>query len=331
MLVNTLKSNQPFVIIIISLAGLALWLFSFIDPVLIEIPSDQIYYPFYNTISELFSYNSFYSILISFLLVLLQAFLLIQFNKKYILIPHRTYLPAFFYLILSSSILQLHRLNPVIIGTIFIFISLSYLFSTYRADYALNKVYLAGFFVSIASLFWAPFAVFFILIWISLLILRPFIGREWTVGLLGFLTPYLFVFVYYYVFASQQQLEMVVNEFVKSFYILTGAAALHFSYYIFYGLLLLVILSASYVILFNYQKKKIKNRKYFEINWWFFVISLMLFFLFEHVSYEIIYLISIPISFLLTDYYYSTRKSWYLNSILLLFYASLVYIQITAH
>ena len=328
---NVLKSNHPFVIILIISLGVLLWFFSFINPVGIAIPSDGINMPFYSFISNHIHYNSFTSVFITFLLVLLQAFLLVQFNKRYILINHRTYLPAFFYVIIASSFIQVQRLNPVIIGTVFIFIAINFIFSTYRSEYALNKLYLAGFFISIASLFWGPLAIIFLIIWISLSILRPFIGREWLVGILGFLTPYLFVFVYYFVFKEEVELLSLIDHFMANFSLIKTFYSLHFSYYIFYGFLLFIIIIASYVIVINYQKKKIKTRKYFEINWWLFIICLGLFLLFKNVTYEIIYLISIPISFLLTNYFYTTKKGVYLNGILLILIGSLVYIQIVAH
>jgi len=331
MFIRTLKSNQPFVIIIILLIGTSLWFFSFLEPIAIGIPSDDLYTPFYGIINEWIDYNSFLSALVSYLLVLLQGFLLVQFNRKFILINYRTYLPAFFYILIASSFVYLQRLNPAIIGTIFMFFSIHFLFNIYRQDYALNKIYLAGFFIALASLFWTPLSIFILLIWISLLILRPFVGREWIVSLLGFLTPYLFVFVYYFVFTDQTQLDLVINSFIESFKIHLNLESLHYSFYIFYGFLLLIILLASYTVVKNYQKKKIRNRKYFEINWWIFLISTGLFFFFSKVSYEIIYILSIPVSFLLTDYFYTVRKNWYMNLVLVIFYTSLVYIQITAH
>ena len=331
MLSNILKSNQPFVIILIILSGISLWFYSFIDPIGIAIPSDNMNMPFYDFITGYIAFNSIFSLVITYILVLIQAFLLVQFNKKYILINYRTYLPAFFYVVISSSFVQLHRLNPVIIGTIFIFVAINFIFSTYRTEYALNKLYLAGFFISIASLIWGPLAIFILIILISLSILRPFIGREWIVGILGFLTPFLFVFVYYFVFLEENELVRLIDHFISNFSLIKIFYSLHFSYYIFYGFVVFIITIASYNIVINYQKKKIKTRKYFEINWWLFFISLGLFLIFKNVTYEIIYLMSIPISFLLTDYFYATKKSWYLNGILLILIGSLVYIQIIAH
>ena len=331
MLVNTLKSNQPLVIILIIFTSIALWMFSFINPIGINISADTFYTPFYSLIVKVTDYKTSFSVFLTLIVVLLQAFLLVQFNRTYILINYRTYLPAFFYIIIVSSFVHLQSINPVILGTVFIFISINNLFNTYRSDYALNKLYLAGFFIAIASLFWIPFALFVILIWISLLNLRPFIGREWLVGLLGFLTPYLFVFVYYFVFTSGDQIEMLVGSLQQSLKISITFKPLHFSYYILFGFLFLLLILASYTLIANFQKKKIRNRKYYEINWWIFLISFGLLILFESVGYEIIYVLSIPLSFLLTDYFYAIRKSWFLNSVLIVFYLSIIYIQIIAH
>ncbi|MBU8892230.1 MAG: hypothetical protein KOO66_05590 [Bacteroidales bacterium] len=326
-----LKSNRPGVIVLIVFTGILTWGYSFLNPVVIALPLDNFNMPLYSFLAVISPGDSLISVFIGFVLVLLQAFMLIQFNKKYILINYRTYLPAFFYILISGSFIPLQRLNPVLIGTIFIFISLDYIFSTYRIEYALNKLFLAGFFVSIASLFWAPFAIFISIIWISLSFLRPFIGRDWIVSILGFFTPYLFVFVLYFVFFDRIELVGLAESINAGFGLIKEFSTLHLSYYLFYGFLLFIIINASYTIVVNYQKKKIKTRKYFGINWWIFVISLLLFLFFKNVSYEIIYLFGIPVSFLLTDYFYTIKKDWYLNSIIVILIGLIVFIQITAH
>lgn len=331
MISRFLKSNQPSVIILVILTGVLLWFYSFVDPIGISIPADGINMPFFNFLSSYIQYNSVLALAFTFILILLQGFLLVQFNRKYILINNRTYLPAFIYILISGSFVQEQRLNPALIGSVFLFIAIDFIYSTYRTDYALNKIYLAGFFISIASLFWAPLAVFVLIIWISLSILRAFVGREWIVGILGFLTPYLFVYVYYFVFMGNSSLNVLINHFIENFKLIKAFYSLQLAYYIFYGFLSLLIIAASYTMITNFQKKKIRTRKYFEINWWFFFISLSLFLFFKNVKYEIIYLISIPLSFLITDYFYSVKRSWYLNAIVLILIGSLVYLQIMAH
>lgn len=330
MFARVLKSNQPIVFVITLLMGIGLWVFTFIKPIPMSIPSDNMQMPFYRILEGLFNKNSSYLNVFTFIIILIQSILLVQFNKKYILINYRTYLPAFFYILIASSFIQLQRLNPVIIGALFVYFAIDYLFGTYRSEYALNKLYLAGFFISIASLFWAPFATLFILIWISLTVLRPFIGREWLVSLLGFITPYFFIIVYYFVF-SENYLHTFFDIFLSNFVLIKHFYHLHFSYYIFYSLLSILIIIASFNIVRNLQKKKIKTRKFYLINWWLFMMGLLLFVLFKNIKYEIVYLLAIPVSYLLTDYFYSIKRNWTINVITILLIGSIVYIQIIAH
>jgi len=308
-----------------------MWGLSFMNTNAVGICGEILSMPLFNLFENFIPVNSLASKLVGFAFVLFQAFLLIQFNKKYILINSRTYLPAFFYILIAGSFIPLQSFNPVIIGTVFIFLALNYIFSIYRVEYALNKLYVAGFFISIASLFWIPFAVFFLVIWISLAVLRPFIGREWIVSILGFLTPYLFVFVFYFVVYDLAEITLLLENIIEGFLFVKEFHTINLAYYLFYGFLSFIIINASYVLIINFQKKKIRTRKYFVINWWVFLFCLLLFFFFKNVSFEISYLISIPVSFLLTNYFYTVKRSWYLNSVIIILIGLLVYIQITAH
>ncbi|MEE4196492.1 MAG: DUF6427 family protein [Bacteroidales bacterium] len=330
-MISILKSNKPVVIFFIVLGSIALWIGNFIQPVVGSFTFDKQPVLFYRYIDQYLQYQSFGSLIVTLLLLITQAFLLVQFNRKYILINYRTYLPAFFYVLIAGSFVPLQRINPVLPGTLFMFIALNFIYDIYRRDYALNRLYMAGLFVSFASMFWPPFAVFFLVIWIALTILRPFVGREWIVSLLGFLTPFLFVFTYYYVFLDLDKLLVLKETILNHFTILRNIAPVYYSYYIFYGLLFLIIVLASFKVIADFHKKKIKNRKYFEINWWIFLIGVMVFIFFENAGYEMIYFLALPISFLYTEYFYSIRSRWYLNIMLLLMAGSLVFIQIIAH
>jgi hypothetical protein len=330
-MIKILKSNRPFVIFFIVISAIGIWIGNFLNPAVDLFSFDQYPVLFYKWITQFITYNSFASLFITLLLLLIQAFLLVQFNRKYILINYRTFLPAFFYILIAGSFVPLQRINPVLPGTLFMFIATHFIYDIYRRDYALNRLYMAGFFISVASMFWPPFAVFFIGIWIALTILRPFVGREWVVSLLGFLTPYFFVFTYYYVFLDVVKLEALAESFFNHLNILRTFESMHYAYYIFYALLFVCMVFASIMVIANFHKKKIRDRKYFEINWWLFLIGVLLFIFFENISYEIIYFIGIPVSFLLTEYFYSVRKNWVLNLLLLFMVSSIVYIQIIAH
>jgi len=326
-----LKSNQPLVLVLVIFTGFGLWFASFLHPIGMQIPSDFGNMPLYGFIDHRIPTTSHISVIISFILVFVQALLLIQFNKKFIVINHRTYLPAFFYVLITSSFVPLQRVNPVIFGLFFIYFAINYIFSVYRNDFALNKLYVAGFSIAIASLFWAPYAIFFMIFIISLIILRPFVGREWLVSILGFISPFFFVFMYYFIFGVNGELNHIYLNFLQSFKGFKEFGQIHHSYYIFYGLLALIVVVASISAVSNFQNKKIRIRKFFTLNWWIFFVYLTSFVFFRNIGYEVIFILAMPISFLLADYFYLVRNQRVLNIFVFLLFASSIYIQIIAH
>lgn len=330
MLANTLKSNQSIVIVIILFFGTALWGFTLWDPLPISLRPEQ-EMPFYTFLLQLLSKNRYLLSIFSFTIVIVQGFLLVGFNKKFILISNRTFLPAFFYIIISSSVIFAQNLSPELIGGFFLFFALDFIFRTYRVEYALNEIYLSGFFIALAGFFCVPFLYFIVLLFISIIILRTFSLREWIVALLGFLTPLFFLFVVYFVFIPEENGILLFNFVLKELTHVERFIKLDISYIIFFSLLMLLTIIFSTKIIANYQSKKIKTRKYFEINWWYFLIGVLIFSIFKRTSFEIIYIISIPISFLFTEYFYSVRNRTFLNIILIGIYCCSIYIQIKAH
>lgn len=330
MISKFLKGNQPLVLVFILVIGFGFWFHSFKDPIGMAFPDDNFPMPLAKLLYSMLGKHTFGANVIAFILVMVQGLLLILFNKRYIIINQRTFLPAFFYVLIVSAFAPIQRISSVIIGLFFIYLAVFYIFSIYRKDFALNKLYFASLFISFGTLFWAPYALFFIVLLVSLILLRPFVGREWIVSLIGFLTPFFFVFVYYFVFK-----EIELNSFVETvnynFVLVKEFKFLHFAYYIFYGIIVCLIVIASFTILNNYQKKKIMVRKFFTLNWWFFIIYLIAFVMLRNMSYEIVYVISMPISFLLADYFYMNKNERFLNISVVLLLLSAAYIQIIAH
>lgn len=330
MLATILKSNHSFVIIIILIIGTALWGFTLLEPPMpLSVSITEM--PLYTSIFQLLSKNRVLFAIISFAIVLTQGFLLIGFNKKHILISNRTFLPAFFYIFITGSIVLCQAFSPVLLGGFFIFYAIDFLFRTYRIDYALNEIYMSGFLIAIASFFWAPFIYFIILLFISLIIMRTFNLREWIIALLGFVTPLFFMFVIYYVFVPEQDSLNLLYFVISELTISENLIHIDMPYYVFFSFLILLILVTSIKIIGNYQSKKIKTRKYFEINWWYFFVAILLFAVLKRSSLDIIYLVALPVSFLLTEFFYSVRSKTVLNIILLLLFCCSLFIQIKAH
>ena len=52
--------------------------------------------------------------------------------------------------------------------------------------------------VAVGTLIYLPFIYMFLVIWIALIIFRPFNWREWVACIIGFITIFFFLAVYYY-------------------------------------------------------------------------------------------------------------------------------------
>jgi hypothetical protein len=185
---------------------------------------------------------------------------------------------------------------------------------------------LAGFFVAVASLFYFPYIFLLLFIWISLMIFKSFSEREWLVPIFGLITPYLFLFVYLFL---TDDVDFLFIPLKNNFSLEFSFNSLSLEYIIFYNFLALLIFISSVSVIRKITSKKIKIRKYLYANLWLFIIGIAMMMFLLNVSYEILYLIAIPSSFLITEYLYEIRKNIYGNILLLLMLGSIIFIQLS--
>ena len=158
--------------------------------------------PFYKSAVQLFGYFPIVLQIMGVILLVLQALL---FNKMIIehhLLASKTYVPALIYILLMSCTPTLLFAHPALFSNFFLIIALNRLFATYRAESVFTKVYDAGLYTGLASLFYLPALFMLPFLWVALAILRPFVWREWVISFMGLVTPYFFVFTYYYWFSE---------------------------------------------------------------------------------------------------------------------------------
>lgn len=119
MFLRFFRTTGAQVLFMILLLSILLWLPSFIHVPKVLFFFDETQMPLYKFFTNLISYNSFVAKLLTYLLILLQAFLLVRLNTRFIFINNRTYLPALFYILLTASIPAVQRLNPAIFAGFF--------------------------------------------------------------------------------------------------------------------------------------------------------------------------------------------------------------------
>jgi len=328
MFLRFFRSTSAPIILLIPFLGLLLWLHAFMSPSTTEFFFDKTQMPLYKFFTDLFNIQSFPSIFITFSLVVIQGFLLVRLNTRFIFINNRSYFPALFFIMITSAIPDLQKINPVIFSGFFLLLALEKIFESYGDNRLAYDYFVAAFYLSIGSLFY-PFLIFFMLtIWICLIVFRPFNWREWLFTFIGYALPIFFIFCFYYL-VHDQPFRLVSDvkaifsyKFVSPEYSLPVIVFLCF-------ILFLIVLSSQY-LLRTYQSKKIFPRKAFTVFLWLFINTALVFLLISKASIELIFLGAIPVSFLLAHYFAFVKSVFWGNVFISVLFILLLAIQTQA-
>ncbi len=327
MLLRFFRSTGSQMLLFIPLLAVLLWLHPIISP-----PGHIFFFsnypmPLYQIILHLLPGNSFAGTFLTLLIVIIQGFLLVRLNTRFIFINNRSYLPAFFFVILTASVYNIQKLNPVIFAGFFILLALEKLFESFRNEKLSYEIFTASFFISIGALFY-PFVIFYIIfIWISIYLLRPFNWREWVFTVLGLFTPFILIDSYYFLIVNNT--HIVLNGFINSFKINHDSFQFRHSLIsLIIYIILLLIISSQYLIQ-SFQGKKILQRKAFTLFFWLFFTTLAIYIFLPQASVELIYFLAIPLSYLFANYFVFIRSPYWGNILLLLLFVLVIWNQIS--
>jgi hypothetical protein len=195
MFISTFKNNQPLSIILLSIMMIVLWIPAFQNTSPIPYNNTMPLYEFYARGANNLPYIHN---IIALVLVVSESILLNYILNKFEIMAKKTAMPAIFYCLLMSCCKPLTHFYPLLFTNFFILLALFKIGLSYRIDEAFSSIFDASFYIAIASLFYFPSIIIYPLIWVTLIVIRPFIWREWLISLLGLLLPYVFVVVYYF-------------------------------------------------------------------------------------------------------------------------------------
>jgi len=306
MFLKLCKSGQPAVLLFIPVLIIVIWLKYLILPQPVSIAFEPYPMPLYQWISSLLENQIFLSKIVTLVLLIFIALWLSMMNTKFILMEKRSYLPAIIYLLIASSYLPLQQINPAVFASVFLVFSIEIMLDSYKKEGLALEFFQAALFISIGTLFYARAAFLMFVVWAGLSLLRTFQWREWTFTILGFFTPYAFLFAWYYL--SGQDLAENWEKFRYNFVHDRASGYLNLFYLLFYGYLLLVVVLASRKMISTYQILKIYIRKFFRLNFWIFAFILAAFLIIYSRAIEMIYFLAIPVSYVLSYYFFNIRS-----------------------
>ncbi len=304
-MVGIFKANNPINHFILLLYGLALKLPSFLDPV-VPVPEEMDGILYRHLLRWLQSPGSdfpwLYS-LISFLLVYLQAVALNTIVNKHKLAQKPSYLTGMAYLLITSLFAEWEILSsPTIVNTLMIWV-LGQMCTIHMSNKPKTILFNIGFAVGLASFFYFPTVVFYLLVMLGVFITRPFALPEWLVVLLGGITPYYFFISWIYLSGRWETFELPVISVSRPYFFQTTWS------YIAIALILVTVIVGVYFIQANLRRQLVHTRK----NWSLILVYLPVAFFvpFININDRVDYwvLVAVPVSIISgAAFLYPTRK-----------------------
>ncbi len=272
MLIKTFQESYPIQYLLLILVGLAIWAGAFIHPLVSTMEVNKFLTPGGALLQSITFgipvLNTSIAFVITFLTALLLNYVMVQNN----VVERNTLVPALVFIVFyghSASYLSLH---PAIIAGFFMILALNNLLSLYTDEQAYEKVFNIGFFISLASFFYLPAIYLLVFVWFSFIIYSLYQWREWLISIIGLITPYLFLWVWFF---WNDELDIAFENyqsFVLSFSGFHYSLPIGFLNYTIEIVIALFFLWALFKVLARLDEKPITIRKrYWAIFWMFFI------------------------------------------------------------
>lgn len=256
------------------------------------------------------------------LLLFYSGFLINTIVNKSVLFSKNFYLPGLIYISLMLFFPENGYLHPMAIANLFCILCFSNLIRIYRNESCKNHLFKACCWVILALVCFPSFSVLFLMSWISLLIIRPFVWREYLIPVicLGLLTAYLGVFL----LISKASFNVLPHWLSTVTYYGTKFNS---EPLISVGVFLFISLSLSLkIVLFSYSRSTNRFKKIIKLLLLYFVLCVFQIavdiFIFHSNCFSA-YSAFVPLCILISFVYMYGKRVWILDLLYTLFIASI--------
>ena len=322
MLLRILKSNTIFSSLLIPVIAFLFWLHSFQSPELLDLKLANGAMPLYFLVYDIFKEQRFWQVFIAFCLVLVNSFFVAQLGSSFLFVRKRSYLPGIIYLVTVSSFQVLHSLLPVHLATLFVLISIYLIFSTHHKPAEITYTFNAAFFLALASLFYLPALILFPLVWIAIFVLQK--NDNWrllVVPILGFCTPWLFMWTYSFLTDSASSFW---NDILKILWVDHNAYLLAPYFLMITAVVTIITTLGSFSVLAVYHRMKVSTRKFFVIFYWMLGLVIASALGLITIGVEIVAFSTIPVAYLISHFLLSDNRTIWKEILTWIYLATMV-------
>ena len=274
---------------------------------------------------DLDSYLSpFANLLVAFLVVYAQALWFNQIIHKHAILGKATFLPAASYIIVSSVFTPFLSFTPPLLCNFMLLYIFDRILSEYKNSSSVAAMFDLGFLVSLGTLFYFPFVGFLVLLWIALLLFKPFYWREWLSVLVGYLTLVFILGVYYY-------WNNRLLDFIEIWEPLSSKMPIYINiqvmdYVVLFPIVICVLLSLYYLNI-NFFKSYVLVRKSFQLAIFIMLIAVFTYYIKSVFRINHFILCAVPVALSLAYYFLHAKKKWVYETLFLTVIAVIIYFQ----
>lgn len=268
--------------------------------------------------------NPALNIFLAGILVFAQALLFNRMVNQFGLLSKPSFLPALMYVTLSGLFTPFLVLSPPLICNFFLIWMLHKSFGLYKGDDAKSVTYDLGMIVALGSLVYFPFIYFFLVIWVALVIFKPFNWREWIGGIMGYATIFFFLAVFYYLNGNLPVFFTIWTPLTTRFP--THVNINNYNYLVLIPVIIIFILCILKIQQLFFRSY-VQVRKSFQLLFVVFLIAGSSFYIRARFSLSHFLLCVIPASVFFSYYFLYANARWFYESLFFLLLISIVYFQ----
>ncbi len=308
MVISFFKINRPISVIALPLIALILWGLALYQPAI----APRLYGgPLYGVLFDWLHGLPIIGVILGLTVLVVSAFLLNHIATTLEILNSSTQVTGLMYVVLMSLTPSQTVLHPALISNLFILMVLNKLIGSYRKETAFEDFFDIGFLLGIATLFYIPSFVFIPMVWIGLLLIRPFVGREWVIGMVGFILPFILATAFFFLFDQLQTIELA--DYAPGFSF--PARSIHLTNANYFTLVVmgLVVLLSLTKIYGGVAISSLRSRKNINILLWALVLGMFTVFMAPVFNAAAFSFCAISGAVFLSNYFLAVRKEWWTN------------------
>lgn len=228
------------------------------------------------------------------------------------LFPSPNYLIGFAYLLITSIIPGWNTLSPALIINSIMVAILPSMIGLYHNQKPKGLLFNIGFGFGICSFIYFPSVYLIMLLIIALALFRPVQITEWLVTIVGLLTPFYFLLVYFFVWDQWKQ----VYNIIPKHRLFLPHIQYNWQFWLSISLLLFPLL-VGLLLSLNYSSRMVAHiRKSWNLMVWYLGVALFIPFINNNAGLGHFIMAAVPMSIFIAAFYFYPRKKAFFEFII---------------